>query len=376
MISQLTVAWLRQRPGASLVIVIGMACVAGVLVTMLSVDVGVMRAFRAAGDPGRAIVFGSQAVNEYAVDLDRSAVETISSAPGIAAGKDGRPIADAEILINAPPADGFAQGSLAIRGIGPQGLALRPDLAIIAGRMFESGRQELIVGAGAVRVFHFKVGDTVLMPNGEWPIVGEFSGGGLLSGQLMADANTLMSATRKAAFGTVVLKLESAASFAALEQWLTHHPALAVTVERQSDYYERQGAQITFYTTMALLVGGIMSVGALFAATHILYSAVSARTRAIATLRAIGYEPLPLATSVLFEALLLSLVGALTGCLVAWCLFDGHQSVFFSCVFNWSISPGLIALGVSWVLLVAVLGAILPATRAARLSVVEALRAL
>ncbi len=373
-VTRLTLAGLRQRQGASLVIVIGMACVAGVLVTMLSLDVGLMSVYRATGEPDRALVFSSRAINEYATDLDHAAVDTILNAPGIARDKDARPLADPEILINAPPADGFAQGSLAIRGLSAQGVALRPRFALVAGRMFAPGRQELMVGVQAGQVFHFHVGDRILMPQGEWPIVGAFSGGGLLASQMLGDADTLMSATRKRGYGTVLVRLESPAAFAAFRQWLTHNPALAVTAERQSDYYLRQGAQLTFYTTMAYLVGAIMSIGALFGATNILYSAVRTRAREIATLRAIGYEALPLALSVIVEAALLSLVGALIGCVIAWGLFDGHRSDAFSCIFSWSISAPLIGLCLSWALLLAVLGSLFPAIRAARLSVADALR--
>src|ERR1700722_9634911 len=126
-VSRLSLAGLRQRIGSSLVIVIGMACVAGVLITILSVTAGILRVARDSGDPDRALVFSARSVTEYAGDLDQATVDTILDAPGIAHDDRGKPLADGELLLNAPPADGFAQGTLAIRGVGPQGLAIRPE---------------------------------------------------------------------------------------------------------------------------------------------------------------------------------------------------------------------------------------------------------
>ena len=369
-VTRLSLAGLRPRLWSSLVIVIGMACVTAVLVSMLSVTAGMRRVLQNSGDPGRAIVLPSRAVNELGADLTPALVGTILNAPGIARSADGRAIGDAEVVVNVPPADGFAQGSLNIRGIGPAGFALRPELQIIAGRRFTTGRQELMVGAAAARTFHYRLGDKIIMPDGEWPIVGIFSGGGMVESQLMADAPTLMASTRRSGFGSVIARLTDPGQFEAFKAWLTTNPTLRVTAERQSDYYARQGAQSSFYDTMAYFVGAVMSFGALFGAVNILYSSVRARTREIATLRTMGYQPLPLAISVVFESLLLSVLGAIGGILLAWALMDGHESGWF----KWSISPTLMVLGIWWAVMLALFGSLFPAIRAARLPVAAALR--
>ena len=368
-VSRLSLAGLRQRIGSSLVIVIGMACVAGVLITILSVTAGILRVARDSGDPGRALVFSARSINEQAGDLDQATVDTILDAPGIAHDDGGKPLADAELLLNAPPADGFAQGTLAIRGVGPEGLRVRPEFHLTGGRLFVAGRHELIVGASAHRTFHFNIGDRIIMPDGEWPIVGSFNGGGNLEGQLLGDVTTLMAASRRTSVGSVLVRLTNPAAFDAFNQWLTHNPTLAVTALRQVDYYERQGAQNTFYTTMAVLVGGVMSVGALFASVTVLYAAVRSRTREIATLRALGYLPGAVAASVFTEALLLAFIGGLGGSLIAWMCFDGHDSVLF----RWSIPPQLIVLGTAWTLALALVSALPPALRAVRLPLITAL---
>jgi len=368
-VSRLSLAGLRQRLGSSLVIVIGMACVAGVLITILSVTAGLLRVARASGDPGRALVFSARSINEQAGDLDQANVDTILDAPGIAHDDHGKPLADAELLLNAPPADGFAQGTLAIRGLGPQGLAVRPEFRLTGGRMFFPGRHELIVGESAHRTFHFNIGDRIIMPDGEWPIVGSFGGGGYLEGQLLGDVTTLMAASRRTSVGSVLVRLTNPAAFDAFNQWLTHNPTLAVTALRQGEYYERQRAQDTFYTTMAMLVGGVMSIGALFASVTVLYAAVRSRTREIATLRALGYLPGAVAASVFVESLLLAFIGGLGGSLIAWTCFDGHDSVLF----RWFIPPQLIVLGTTWTLALALASALPAALRAVRLPLITAL---
>jgi putative ABC transport system permease protein len=372
-VSGLAVAGLRPRIWSALVIVIGMACVTGVLISMLSVNAGIRRIVRASSDPNVAIVLASRAVNEFGADLTQADVATIIDAPGIAKNAAGRAIGDAEVLIDVPPVDGFAQGSLNIRGIGPMGIALRPDVRIIAGRTFATGHQELIVGIAASRVFHVKIGDKIIMPDGEWPIVGIFAGGGALESQLITDARTLMASTRRTGFGSVIVKLTEPDQFAEFNEWLTTNPTLAVTAQTQLDYDMRLGSQGQFYDAMAYFVGAVMSFGALFGAVNILYSSVRSRTREIATLRAIGYRPLPLAISVVFESLLLSILGATAGCLLAWALVDGHESGS-TMIFKWSISPDLMALGLSWTAVLALLGSLSPAIRAAWTPVAAALR--
>jgi putative ABC transport system permease protein len=373
-VTRLSITGLRPRLWSALVIVIGMACVTGVLVAMLSVTAGMLRVMHNSGDPGRAIVLASRDVNEFGADLSPALVGTILNAPGIARSADGHAIGDAEVVVNVPPADGFAQGSLNIRGIGPQGIALRPELQIVAGRLFTAGRQELIAGAAAARTFHYRLGDKIIMPDGEWPIVGIFTGGGTVESQLMADAQTLMASARRTGYGSVIARLTGPDQFEAFKSWLITNPTLSVTAERQSEYYTRLGAQGRFYDTMAYLVGAVMSFGALFGAVNILYSSVRARTREIATLRAMGYQPLPLALSVVCESLFLSVLGAIAGILLAWVLVDGHESGS-SMVFKWSISPTLMALGTGWAVMLALFGSLFPAIRAARVPVAAALRA-
>jgi putative ABC transport system permease protein len=376
-VSRLGLAGLPQRKWSSLAIVGSMACVIGVLLSMLSVTVGMLRAYRAGGDSRRAIVLSPETHTEYGNGIAANAIGTILDAPGIAHGSDGHPLGDAEVLFWVPPMDLHFAGAPELRGIGAAGLKLRPNLRIVAGRMFRSGRQELILGVGAARAYHLHLGDEIALPGGEWPIVGVFTdGGSILEGQLAADVITLMSAAHLSGYGSVLVRLASPDAFGAFAHWLTTNPALDVTAERQSHYAARTVNLYTaFFTELTYIIAALMAFGALFGTVKLSYAAVSARTHEIGTLRAIGYESLPVAVSVLLETAVLSVAAALLGAAVAWVLFNGRLVADIHNVYELSVSPRLIAVGVAWALTLAILGGLPPAIRAARLPVAQAHRA-
>jgi putative ABC transport system permease protein len=370
---------LPSRLWPSLVIVVGMACAIGVLVSILSLAVGYVQLEQRSGDPGRAMVLAAAADSEGLSAISRNTAASIINAPGIRKDRDGSPLADAE-YISTFRANKMPSGMtlLVVRGIGRKGLALRPELQIVSGRMFRPGARELIIGVATLGQFtHLDVGDTVIMPDGEWPIVGSFStGGDLLEGELIGDADTLMSAARKKNFNSVIVRLDTPDALEVFQRALAANPALNVRAERQSDYYQRTSQDTAgFFRAVASAVGGIMTLGALFGALNTMYSAVAARTQEIGTLRAMGFGGAAVVISVIAEALLLTLTGALIGEAIAWLAFNGERYAFGATLFNLTVSPGLMALGIGWALAVAFLGGLLPSIRAARLTIVDALRA-
>ena len=374
-VSRISLAGLPQRLWPSLVIVVGSACVIGVLLAMLSVTAGLIRAYRSGDDPRRVIIFGKSSSGEQH-GLARAAAGTLLNAPGIGRDSEGKPLADAELLVQLPPVPGFAEGSLQLRGIGPAGIAIRSELRFIAGRMYQRGLHEVIIGNAAHRAFGLNVGDFVIMPDGKWPVVGVFAAaGGILESELLADGETLMSATGTNDFGSMLAQLESPAALETLRAWLTSNPTLSVGVEKQADYYARTVASLTrFFSLMAVVVSTMLATGALFGAINVMYGAVSARTREIATLRAIGYESLPIAVSVICESLMLSLLGATLGAGIAWLISNGKLNSIGSSVFENSITPRLLAIGFAWAVVLAVFGSLFPAIRAGRLAIAQGAR--
>jgi len=183
-----------------------------------------------------------------------------------------------------------------------------------------------------------------------------------------------MAATRRHGFAQVIAQLVNAKAYPQFQTWLTENPALAVSVERKTDYDLRMiGSDTAFFTRMAYVIGAIMALGALFGVVKIMYAAVRARTREIGTLRAIGFGATPLALSVLVEAALLGAVGALIGTAIVWLMFDDRE-MWVRGAFKLHVSPSLWALGLAWALVTSVLGGIFPALRAAQLPPSEALR--
>jgi len=182
---------LRRRPAAAITIIVAMACVVGVLVSMLSVTMGIYQSFRIAGDPHIALVLPNNDPFDDSSGLAPNVIGTILDAPGIARGADGKVRADAEVMFYNPPPHMVDSGAyLRVRGIGAAGLALRPGFRIIAGRMYVSGRQELIVGDGLEAGYGIHLGDKVATRGAIWDVVGVYTADGVVTNELIGDVET------------------------------------------------------------------------------------------------------------------------------------------------------------------------------------------
>lgn len=375
-VSAIGVRTLPQRRGTALVIVAGVTCVVAVLVSMFSIAVGQTQMSLSGGGRDHAIIQPQGLPpSESNSNLGRNVIATILNAPGIAKGPDGAPLADAEFQMGVMPPLGTFGAPLQIRGIGANGVRIRSEFRIESGRMLHSGAQELLIGVGASKVLGLKIGDRVLLPGGFWPIVGTFSNGGdATEGTFFADAETLLAAAKRQGFASVIVKLSSPAAFGQLRDWIVGNPALRVDAERVSDFHQRRTeGQLALLTRATYVIGAIMALGAFFGTMKIMYAAVRMRTREIGTLRAIGFGSVDIAVSVVFEALLLALLGAALGTLVAWLAFDGRV-VYSGGVFRLHVSATLAAAGLAWGAVIALLGGLFPAIRAGRLTTTQALR--
>lgn len=374
-----------QRFGTSSVIVVGIAGVVAVLISVLAMATGFKRTIVATGRDDRAIVLRGGSESELASTLSREATLTIMDAPGIRKDSAGKPIASAEavVVVDMPKKSNDSGANVTIRGVGAQGMALRPEIHIVAGRVFQQGLRELIVGSGAQAQFKgLDVGSHIALRGSDWTIVGAFdSNGDSHESELLADGETVLSAYRRNLYQSVVVRLESKDSFAAFKNSLTTNPQLSVDVMREHDYYAKQSQRMSnVLSFIAYVVGGIMAVGALFGALNTMYSAVSVRSREIATLRAIGFGASAVVVSVLIEAMLLSVIGALIGAGLACVFFNGNVvstlgSNFTQVVFRLAVGPSLVVLGIVWACVIGLVGGLFPAIRAARLPVATALRA-
>jgi putative ABC transport system permease protein len=372
-----------QRIGASLVIVIGIAGVVAVLVAMLSMSAGLDRTLTATGSEQRAVVLRGGANIELSSFLDRASTTLIMQDPAIARGADGMPLASGEIIVvtELPRSGGQTPANVSLRGVEPAGFTLRPELAIVEGRRFRPALRELIVGRGAQAQFDgLDVGDELRLRGAAWRVVGVFESGDAHDSELWTDTGAAQSGFGRTGFSSVIATLSHVDAFDSMQERLTSNPQLNVDVFRERDYFGAQSANLTrqigFLTG---IIAAIMAAGALFGALNTMYSAVSSRTVEIGTLRALGFGRVPVVASVMAEALLLSLAGGLLGAVLAWLLFNGYQvstlgSGFTQIAFDFAVTPALMLQGLGWAQGIGFLGGLLPALRAARMPVTEALR--
>jgi putative ABC transport system permease protein len=386
-ISAVTVMNLKSIPsrlGTSLVIVVGIAGVVGVLISVLAMAGGFMKVAQNTGRPDRAIVLRGGSNAELSSTISRNNTLTILDGPGVLKDANGKPIGSAEpiVIVDLPEKRTGSGVNVTLRGVGPQGLALRPEIRLVAGRMFRPAVRELIVGKSAQDQFKgLELGSHIAFRDSDWTVVGLFeSGGDTHESELVADAETVLSAYRRNLFQSVTVLLEAPAAFDRFKDALTTNPTLSVDVKREPDYYAGLSEKLqTILFFVAYIVGGIMAVGALFGALNTMYSAVSARAIEIATLRAIGFGALPVVISVFIEALLLSLAGGVIGAALAWFFFNGNAAStlggnFTQVVFHLTIGADTILLGILWACAIGVAGSLFPAVRAARLPVAVVLR--
>jgi putative ABC transport system permease protein len=376
---------LPQRLWTSAVIVIGIAGVVGVLVSVLAMGTGFSNAMTSTGRPGYAIVLRSGSTNETGSSIGVDAAQTIMDAPGIARLPDGKPAASPEMFVSVNmlrKEDGGRSG-IVVRGVTPAGIAIRTEIKLTEGRMFTPGLRELIAGRGAQSEFAgLEVGDEVMLRDGPWSVVGTFTAAGTAEeSTLFTDSNTLMSGYQRNVYNSVRMKLESADAHERFSDALTTNPTLSVNVMTEQEYY-RQAAQNvdSLFSVITYVVGVIMAIGAVFAAINMMYSAVSARSVEIATLRAIGFGAGGVVASVLAEAFVLAVIGAAVGAAIAMLLFNGNTvslgGTVGSIVTEMRVTPALIGAGIGLACFVGFLGGLFPAIRAARLPVATALRAI
>jgi putative ABC transport system permease protein len=387
-----SVAWLSvrtisQRLGSSAVAVVGIAGVVIVFVAVLSIAEGFQAAMKNAGQPDRAIIMRGGASDEMSSGLEGEAAEVIKQAPGIRR-ENNQALASTElyVIIDLPKRSTMTAANVPLRGITPITPQVRYDARIVQGRMLTFGTNEVVAGRGASAQFAgLTVGAVVKTGQVSWTVVGIFeSGGSVAETEIWADARVVQGAFRRGnSYTSVLARLESPAKFKEMKNWLTTNPQLNVSVEDESTYYSEHSTTLTtLIQTIGFGIAVLMGVGAVFGAILTMYTAVSTRTREIATLRALGFNTASVVVSVLAESLFLGAVGGLAGGLLAYLAFNGYQTstinfqTFSQVAFAFAVTPWLLLQGLSYALIMALVGGLLPALKAARLPIASALREL
>ncbi len=377
-----------QRWGASLVIVIGLAGVVAVFTALLAMAAGFEATLKSTGRADNALILRGGADSELNSGLERSAVALLRELPGIRRDAQDRPLVSAEVVVIAEllrkgEAQGESGANITLRGLQPAGFTLRPGLKVIEGRLFQPGLRELIVGRGVTRQYDgAKLGEVLRLRGSDWTIVGVFESGDAHDSELLADVEIVQTSFARNGFSSVLAGLSDADALAALDAAAAAEPRLAVTAVSEKDYFGSQTKQFrASIASLASAVTAIMALGAIFAALNTMYSAIDARAKEIATLRALGFGSGPVMLSVLIESLLLSLIGGALGALITYLLFDNVAvstagQNFTQIVFAFRVTPALLAGGLLIAMVIGLLGGLFPAVAAARKPIVSALRQL
>jgi len=288
------------------------------------------------------------------------------------------------VIVNLPKRTTGTDANVPFRGVESAAMDIRGDIKIIDGRSFQPGRNELIAGVGAARAFAgLDVGSQIRIGMSEWKIVGIFTGGsGAAESEVWTDAAVLQPAyNRGDSFQSVYAKLASPQTFQEFKDALTSNPRLKVKVLRQTEFLSEQSTMLTsFIEGFGVFIAGLMALGALFGALNTMYGAVSARTREIATLRALGFGASPIVLSILCESVVLALVGGTVGAGAAYFAFNGFEAAtinwqtFSQIAFAFQVTPRLLIDAILWAAAIGVIGGLFPAIRAARLPIAAALR--
>jgi putative ABC transport system permease protein len=377
----------RARWVSAIVAVLGIAGTVGVFIAMLSLARGFHATLVSSGSADNALIMraGSSAELNGAVGLDQ--VKVIQDAPGIAR-DNGAPLVSPEVVViaNFPLKATGTDANVQVRGVSADALKVRKNVHISQGRFFEPGLSELVVGRNVAGTYSgLNLGDTVSFGSGTWKVVGIFdAGGSAFDSEIWCDARVLAQVYKRPEniFQSVTVHLTSPAAFDSFKDSLTADPRLTVEVTRELDYYEKQSRGLTtLITVLGTLVAAIMGIGAVFGALNTMYSAVSERSREIATMRAIGFGAFSIVMSFLFEALLIAFIGGLIGSAAVLPL-NGlttstlNMQTFSSVAFAFKITPILLAVGIVFALFMGLIGGVPPAIRAARRPVALALREL
>lgn len=376
-IAAMNVRSIPQRAAMSIATVIAVALAITVLLFFLALSNGLSATMKGSGAEDAAIVLRDGSSAEINSIISRDQITVLQNGPGVAL-RDGQPFASGELLVIV---DGIKRSTdtpanISVRGIGQQGLALRPAATITQGRMFQPGTNEIVVGAALLREFKgFEIGNSVRLRGGEWRIVGIFeSPGAVFESELWADIGVTQSLfNRPNVFQTLRVKLNSPEDLEPFKAWAKEEPRLKqLQVLSEREYYSQQASRSTGgFLAIAWGLGITMAIGALAGALNAMYSSVASRSSEIATLRIIGFSGAAAFFGTLMESLMLAVGGAALGLLIAFIFFNGRSTStlgagFTQLVFRFDLSPSIAISAIVLALLIGFFGGLFPGIRAAR----------
>jgi putative ABC transport system permease protein len=384
-VTAMNIRSIGERKGASLVAIVGIAGVVAVLIGIFSIAAGFRAVLDLSGSDDVVIVTRGGSNDEMTSGLSQAQTRIIADAPGVLRSA-GEPVASAElyVIVDVPLKSTNTPANVPLRGVGQHAASVRNDFRIVDGREFRPGTNEVIVGRGAAQQFAgLDVGGELRSGTRVWNVVGHFADtGSVAESEIWSDAIVLQGAyDRGTSYQSTRARLESPAALQTFKDALTSDPRVNVRVVTERQYYAEQSRTlVTLVTVLGQTIAILMGLAAVFGALNTMYSAVSARTREIATLRAVGFGGFPVAASVLTEAMLLGAIGGVIGAAIAYFGFNGIRAStmnfqsFSQITFAFTVTPALVTQSLSYALVLGFVGGLMPSIRAARMPITTGLR--
>jgi putative ABC transport system permease protein len=364
--------------------VLGIGLVVFVFVLLQSLAAGIEKSSGNTGDPRNVIIVRKGATSESASLISRENYSEIRYFEGIARNELGEAVisADVLVLVNLPRRDG-TEANVLLRGVTPRGMELRPQVSLVAGRWFQSGKREIVVSAKLARRFaNFDVGQSFRTGNSTFTVVGWLDGqGSAFDSECWLDADECRSVFERDMYSSFLARVPNAEAMTNLVARVESDRRFKLKAESEVEYYRKQTMTAEPIRWLGTFLAVTMSIGAVFAAMNTMYAAVGARTREIGTLRVLGFRRRSVVLALLLEGALLALVGGVVGCVLAY-QWNGYTTAtmgfetFSEIVFQFAVTPKLVIQGLVFAVAVGIMGTLLPAVRASRLPVIEALKAI
>ena len=365
--------------------VLGIGLVVFVFCAVLMMANGIKQAMVASGSDDNAIVIRKASQNEMNSYIVRDQMGVLESQMEIARGADGKPLAAGElyVVVSLDKRDGSGAVNVVVRGVKPASLAVHPNVKLVAGRMFTEGLTEVIVGKQAAERFKgAELGGILRFGQREWRVVGIYEAGrSAFESEVWGDVNQMMAAFDRPVVSSMTFKMADPSKFSDLKKRLEKDPRLTVDVKREKEYYADQSfATTTFINALGLVISIIFSFGAIIGAMITMYASVAGRSSEIGTLRALGFRRRSILSAFLVESVLLSLSGGVIGVIGASFLnfltvSTTNWDTFSELAFGFALSTAIVGGALVFSVLMGFFGGFLPAVRAARMNIINALRA-
>jgi ABC-type lipoprotein release transport system permease subunit len=362
----------------------GMALVVFVFASVLMLAEGLRKTLIETGSYDNVVVIRKGSQSEMQSGIPRAHASIVETEPGIATGPGGKPFLAKElvVIINLPKRGSDKPSNITIRGIGEFSLALRPQVKLVEGRMPKPGSAEVIAGESVAKRFRGAgIGEKIRFAMQDWTVVGIFDAGKTgYSSEIWGDVDQLMQAFRRPAYSSVLFKLRDSSEFPKVRERIESDPRLTLETKRETKYYADQSEMMAkFLRILGVSLTVIFSLGAMIGAMITMYAAVANRTAEIGTLRALGFQRRNILTAFLIESMLLGLSGGLIGLLFASSMqfitiSTVNWQTFSELAFSFSLTFQIAYQALAFSLIMGFVGGVLPAVRASRMNIVDALR--